>query len=107
MFPPRDLFEMSVVGGKNSALSILGTTNSDYNSTMLYLEFGTNELVKGMVDPWGGLIQFALDNGVSCGDATAYDGKVRVGSFGNIYDSVAVWSKGPDPDDEADDVRGW
>lgn len=108
-FPALNLTEMN-----QQAIDILGTTGTVYNKTQMYLEFNTNELARGgMLDPWGGRIQFALDNGISRGDAVPYDGKVRVGSFGNVYDSVAVWSKGEKnglngtTDDESDDVRGW
>ena len=108
-FPALNLKEMN-----QQAIDILGTTGTVYNKTQMYLEFGTNELAQGgMLDPWGGRIQMALDNGMSWGDAAPYDGKVRVGSYGNVYDSVAVWSKGEKnglggtADDESDDVHGW
>ena len=43
--------------------------------------------------------------------SAAYDGKVGAGPYGEIKESVVLWSKGKDKsdatDDQRDDVRSW
>ena len=62
---------------------------------------------EGLVDPWGELFGFKLD--------TDYNGKIRVMVLDmeqlqeqTVYKTVAVWSKGPDMENETrDDIRSW
>jgi len=108
-----------------TAVGILGDTNSPYNPGQVYMEFTTNEVAQGFLDPWGDkaqkrgetgweerLFQVAIDNGEGPHDTTgAYDGNVT--PFGQVVNrGVVAWSKGKDgldatADDRKDDVRTW
>ncbi len=102
---PVNISEMNV----NAVRILKGET---YNSLggHQFMEFTTNEVYRGFMDPWGELYQVALDNGPAggSGDAVAYDGKVTTPQDGELTRSVAAWSKGQDkltPSD--DDVKSW
>jgi len=97
-FPDVDITEMTPIAVSN----LTG-----------FMEFTTNEVAKGFLDPWGTKVyQVRLDNGRG-GDGKAYDGKVVLPGGVILQKSVAAWSKGKDGKDDLmsappkDDVRSW
>ncbi len=62
-------------------------------------EWGTNSASSGLRDPWGELLSIRLD--------TDLDGQVST-PYGDVDQYVAIWSKGPDRDeDTGDDIKSW
>lgn len=83
----------------------LGSTASPDNPLAIkFIEIGPDSITtnassdKFMADPWGSPYRVLFD--------TDFDGKVRwVGGSTNVYDSVIVWSAGPDGKDTTANER--
>ena len=105
---PVPISEMNV-----TAVKILKGETYNNMGKHEFLEFTTNEVQNGFMDPWGTLYQVALDNGAGNDTTGPYDGKVKVPHQGVALDrSVAAWSKGADKmsssgDTLNDDVKSW
>lgn len=122
MFPSQnDDPSQPVAITKMDVLAVRILHGLSYNSLggHKFMEFTTNEVMHGFEDPWSAPLPgkqtfywVALDNGRD-GDATAYDGKVKVPQeVQDLERSVAAWSWGPDQESSGgasmnDDVKSW
>jgi len=101
-------------GKKNSIVEMTTNVMVVLNSGQSYMEFTAEQIGKqGLRDPWGSLIQIALDNGKGDHDSTGpYDGFVTPRLGLSLTKDVGVWSWGPDktealPGDTGDDIVSW
>ena len=117
----RDFPDTSITEMDPDTVKILGTTTTAYNRSRIYMEFATNELANGFLDPWGERMsnngesgwenrryRAAVDNGQGNDAGQAYDGQVTLPSGEIVNRSAVAWSCGKDGvDNTADDVQSW
>lgn len=84
-----------------NALEILARGAGLNTCDVVYIEFGSDEIAEGFVDPWGvNTYKVALD--------TTGANQVTAGAHGTLFRTVAVWSFGRDGEDGTDDdITSW
>lgn len=78
----------------------------DNPKRIVFIEFAADQLTSttNVVDPWGTPYRVLFD--------TNYNGRVERNGFSDVYDSVLVWSAGPDTNtsttaEAKDDLNSW